>query len=340
MATLKLCVAAAIAPVALLCVASSASAQKGAKPTTTKIVRLDPRFDRLVPESAVLEKIAEGFTWTEGPVWSRKEGFLLFSDIPANAIVRWNQDRSTSVFLKPSGYTGTAPYEGPEPGSNGLAFDAAGRLVICEHGDRRVSRLERNGQKTTLADRYEGKRFNSPNDLAIRSNGDVYFTDPPYGLPKTFNDPRKEIGFNGVYRVSPQRVVTLLTRELNAPNGIAFSPDRKILYVGNSEAKRAIWMAYGVKSDGALDTGRIFYDATPWTKDARGVPDGMKVDTRGNLFATVPGGLHVFAPDGTHLGYFSFDASVSNCAFGDDGSTLYMTVSSTVYRIALRTKGY
>jgi gluconolactonase len=330
----------AIAAAGFVYSGSGAMAQRGAKPTTAKIVRLDPRFDRIVPQSAVLEKIAEGFTWVEGPAWNRKEGCLLFSDIPANAIMRWNPDGSTSVFQKPSGYTGTEPYKGPEPGSNGLAFDRQGRLTICEHGDRRVTRLEANGRKTVLADRYEGKRFNSPNDLAIRSNGDIYFTDPPYGLPGTFNDPAREIGFNGVYRIDSRGAVTLLTRELNAPNGIAFSPDEKTLYVSNSDPRRPVWMAYEVKRGGTLGAGRVFYDATPWLKEARGVPDGMKVDRSGNLFASGPGGMHVLAPDGKHLGYFTFGVSAANCAFGGDGSTLYIAVSTAVYRIALNTKGY
>lgn len=314
-------------------------AQHNAKPTSAKIVRLDPRFDKLVPKSAVLEKIAENLVWTEGPVWNRKDGYLLFSDIPNNAIMQWKPRGPLSVFLKPSGYTGTTPFEGTEPGSNALTYDSSGRLVMCEHGDRRVSRLEANGSKTTIADRYQGKRFNSPNDLVYKSNGDLYFTDPPYGLPKRFDDPHRELGFNGVFRVTPSGQVTLITKELNAPNGIAFSPDEKILYVSNSEARHAIWMAYDVKSDGTIGTGRIFYDATAWTKDGKGVPDGMKVDKGGNLFGSGPGGMHVFAPDGTHLGYFAFDVAASNCAFGNDGSTLYITVSSTVFRVSLSTKG-
>ncbi len=321
-----------------LCAADLA-AQRGARPASARIVRLDPRFDRLVPPTAALERIAEGFLWAEGPVWNRKEACLLFSDIPNNVVMRWTPGGTAAVFLKNSGYTGTKPYEGPEPGSNGLAYDSAGRLVLCEHGDRRIARLEADGRKTTLAGRYQGRRFNSPNDLVYKSNGDLYFTDPPYGLPKTFDDPQRELGFNGVFRLTPDGTVTLATRELNAPNGIAFSPDEKTLYVANSEPQRAIWMAYGVKADGTLGPGRIFFDATAWTKDGKGLPDGMKIDRSGNLFATGPGGFHVFAPDGTHLGSFAFDAAVSNCAWGNDGSTLYLTVSSTVYRIALATKG-
>lgn len=314
-------------------------AQHGAVPSSAKIVRLDPRFDKLVPPSAVLEKIAGGFQWTEGPVWNRKDGYLLFSDIPNNAVMQWKPGGKAGVFLKNSGYTGSKPYEGPEPGSNGLIYDSAGRLVLCEHGDRRIARLEADGRQTAIAGRYQGKRFNSPNDLVYKSNGDLYFTDPPYGLPKTFDDPQRELDYCGVFRVTPRGAVTLLAREIKAPNGIAFSPDEKILYISSSDPQHAIWMAYDVQDDGTLARGRVFFDATAWTRDGKGLPDGMKIDRAGNLFATGPGGLHVFAPDGTHLGAFAFDTAVSNCAWGNDGSVLYLTVSTTVYRIQLTTKG-
>ncbi|HVG38594.1 MAG TPA: SMP-30/gluconolactonase/LRE family protein, partial [Pyrinomonadaceae bacterium] len=267
-----------------------------------QIIRIDPRFDKLVPRDAKMEKLGEGFNWTEGPVWDRRKNYLLFSDIPSNSIFKWEEGKGISLFLKPSGYTGSAPFEGREPGSNGLTFDANGRLVLCEHGDRRVARLEEDGKKTTLADRYEGKRLNSPNDLVYKSNGDLYFTDPPYGLPKNFTDPRKELDFYGVYRLAKDGKLTLLTKELSAPNGLAFSPDEKTLYVANSDPQRAIWMAYDVKDDGTIANGRVFFDATAWAKTKKGLPDGMKVDKAGHLFATGPGGVHVFAPDGTHLG--------------------------------------
>ncbi len=307
--------------------------------TNGQIVRLDPRFDQLVPREAKLEKLADGYNWVEGPVWNRKEGYLLFSDIPSNSVYRWQEGKGTSLFLKPSGYTGQDPFEGREPGSNGLAYDTEGRLVLCEHGDRRVARLEADGSKTTLADRYEGKRLNSPNDLVFKSNGDLYFTDPPYGLPKTFEDPRRELDFCGVYRLSKDGLLTLLTKEIKAPNGIAFSPDEKTLYVASSDPNRAIWMAYEVKDDGTIANGRVFFDATPWVKGKKGLPDGMKVDQDGNLFATGPGGLHVFAPDGRHLGSIEMSVPTANCAWGDDGSTLYLTADKAIYRIKLTTKG-
>lgn len=304
-----------------------------------KIVRLDPRFDQLVPKDAVLEKIADGFTWVEGPVWDRERGYLLFSDIPNNSVFRWHEGKGASLFLKPSGYTGSAPFEGKEPGSNGLAFDSSGRLVLCQHGDRRIARLEKDGSRTILADRYQGKRLNSPNDLVFRWNGDLYFTDPPFGLPGTFNDPAKELDFSGVYRLTKDGRLMLLTKELDAPNGIAFSPDEKILYVSNANPRRAIWMAYRVKDDGTIADGRVFYDATPWAALKKGAPDGMKVDREGNLFAAGPGGLHVFAPDGTLLGSIELDAATSNCAWGEDGSVLYITANGAIHRIRLNTRG-
>jgi len=316
-----------------------AAQEKSSSSPAIKIVRLDPRFDKLMPRNAALEKLAGGFTWVEGPVWDRKGGYLLFSDIPSNSIFKWQEGSGISLFLKPSGYTGSAPFEGREPGSNGLAFDSAGRLVLCEHGDRRVARLEADGRKTTLADRYEGKRLNSPNDLVFKSNGDLYFTDPPYGLPKTFNDPRRELPFCGVYRLSTDGKLTLLTKEITAPNGIAFSPDERTLYVASSDPNRAIWMAYDVKGDGTIGNGRVFFDATAWVKTQKGLPDGMKVDQQGNLFATGPGGLHIFAPDGTRLGSIETGVATANCGWGNDGSMLYITADTTLYRVKLSTKG-
>jgi gluconolactonase len=308
--------------------------------STDAFARRDPRFDQLVPRDAVLEKLADGYHWVEGPVWNRQENYLLFSDIPSNSIYKWQEGKGVSLFLKPSGYTGSAPFEGREPGSNGLAFDGQGRLVLCEHGDRRVARLEADGRKTTLADRYAGKRLNSPNDLVFKSNGDLYLTDPPYGLPKTFDDPRRELDFCGVYRLTPAGKLTLLTKEIKAPNGIAFSPDEKILYVASSDPNRAIWTAYEVKDDGTIANGRVFFAATAWVKEGKkGLPDGMKVDQAGNLFATGPGGVHLFAPDGTHLGSIETGVATANCGWGDDGSVLYITADKAIHRLHLSTKG-
>jgi gluconolactonase len=313
--------------------------EKGSSAALGKIVRIDPRFDRLVPPGVGLEKVAGGFAWVEGPAWNRKGSYLLFSDIPNNTVFKWQEGAGISLFLKPSGYTGTVSFQGREPGSNGLTFDSAGRLVICEHGDRRISRVEADGRKTTLVDRYEGKRLNSPNDLVFASSGDLYFTDPPFGLPKAFDDPQKELDFSGVYRLSRSGALTLLTKEIRAPNGIALSPDEKTLYVSNADPSRAVWLAYDLRGDGRLGSKRVFFDATAWTTTKKGVPDGMKVDREGNLFAAGPGGIHIFAPDGRHLGSIEIGGLTSNVAWGDDGSMLYITADKAVYRIRLTTKG-
>jgi gluconolactonase len=300
-------------------------------------VRLDRRFDALVPPDAKLEKIADGFAWVEGPVWNRAGGYLLFSDIPNNSVIKWKEGEGTSLFLKPSGYTGKEPFPGREPGSNGLTFDRSGRLVLCEHGDRRITRLEADGSKTTLVDRYQGKRLNSPNDVVFKSNGDMYFTDPPFGLPGSFEDPNKELDFQGVYRLSTDGTLTLLTRDLKAPNGIAFSPDEKILYL--SDSARRVWMAFDVKEDGTLAAGRVLLDASELGKDKPGVPDGLKLDRKGNLFGGAPGGLYVIAPDGTLLGRIDFGVATGNCAWGEDGSTLFITSNTAIYRLRLSTQG-
>jgi gluconolactonase len=304
-----------------------------------QIVRVDARFDKLVPSDAKVEKLADGFTWVEGPIWKRDGQYLLFSDIPANSVHKWQEGKGVSLFLKPSGYTASAPFAGKEPGSNGLTLDAAGRLVLCQHGDRRIARLEKDGRQTVLADRYEGKRINSPNDLVFKSNGDLYFTDPPFGLPKAFGDPRKELPFQGVYRVSKDGQVSLLIKNLKAPNGIAFSPDEKILYVSDVDPNRAAWWAYDVKDDGTVTNGRIFFDATRWRKDPFFGPDGLKVDKNGNLFGARPGGISVFAPDGTHLGNIEIGGPTSNLNWGNDGSVLYITGGSAIYRLRTKTKG-
>jgi len=304
-----------------------------------RIVRLDARFDRLVPRGAALEKVADGFTGVGGPAWDRSRGSLLFSDIPKNSVFEWRDGIGVRLAVKPSGYTGSAPFQGREPGSNGLAFDPEGRLVLCEHGDRRIARLEADGRKITLADRYHGKRLNSPNDLVFKSDGDLYFTDPPFGLPKAFDDPQKELDFSGVYRLTPKGQLTLLTRDLKAPNGIAFAPSERVLYVSNADRTHAVWMAYDVRPDGTLAGGRMFFDATAWTKTKKGAPDGMKVDGEGHLFAAGPGGVHVFAPDATHLGSLELDVAPSNVGWGNDGSVLYIAASTTIYRIRLGTTG-
>ncbi|MEO8427838.1 MAG: SMP-30/gluconolactonase/LRE family protein, partial [Verrucomicrobiota bacterium] len=271
-------------------------------PTFGTIERNDSALDKLLPPDAKIEKLAEGFSWAEGPVWSPVAHCVYFSDVPRNVVYKWKEgDTAATVFLQPSGYTGSKP-RGGEPGSNGLVLDAKGRMVLCQHGDRRIARRELDGKMTRLVDYYNWRRFNSPNDAVYKSNGDLYFTDPPYGLEGNNNDPKKELMINGVYRLSKAGKVTLLTAELTFPNGIAFSPDEKTLYVAVSDPQHAVWMAYDVETDGTIANGRIFFDSTAMTKDKKGLPDGLKVDKAGNLFATGPGGVLVFSPDGKHLG--------------------------------------
>ena len=309
-------------------------------PTFGSIERKDPRLDKLIPADSKLEKLAEGFNWSEGPIWISEGKYLLFSDVPENTIFKWKEgDKSASVFMKPSGYTGNVP-RGGEPGSNGLTVDSQGRLCACDHGDRRLWRLEKDGTKTTLADKYNGKRFNSPNDLCFKTNGDIYFTDPPYGLVKNWDDPARELDVCGVYRVSTDGKVTLLTGELVRPNGIAFSPDEKILYVAQSDGQKPIIMAYDVKDDGTISNGRVFFDAKPLSKQGKkGAPDGLKVDKDGNLWATGPGGVLIIAADGTHLGTIETGQATANCNWGDDGSVLYITADMFLGRIKTSTKG-
>jgi gluconolactonase len=308
-----------------------------------RIERLDPSLDSLIAPDAKIEILADGYDWSEGPVWIKDGGFLLFSDVPQNVIHRWKQGEGAKPFLKPSGYTGTVP-RGGEMGSNGLTLDSSGRLVICQHGDRRVARMDApftapKPTFTTLADKFDGKRFNSPNDVIFHSNGDMYFTDPPYGMEKQFEDPKREIPYQGVYRRDRQGTVTLLTRDMTRPNGLAFSPDEKKLYVAQSDPAAAIWRVFDVTPDGSLGANKVLLDVTPMVKTRTGLPDGMKVAANGTLFASGPGGILVISPEGKHLGTIMTGQATANCAFGDDGSTLYMTADMFLMRVRLKTKG-
>jgi gluconolactonase len=305
-----------------------------------EIERLDPTFDELISPDVDLEKLAEGCEWAEGPVWSRQQACLLFSDIPRNSVNKWDEKKGLSLFLRPSGYTGKKPREG-EPGSNGLLFDAQDRLVLCQHGDRRIARLEGKNKFVTLAAKYQGKRLNSPNDGAFKSNGDLYFTDPPYGLEGGEDDPARELDFCGVYRLTAKGKLTLATDELTRPNGIAFSPDEKRLYVAQSDPEEPIWKVFDVADDGALSGGRVFFDASDLAKDEnnKGVPDGLKVDEKGHVFATGPGGVLVFSPEGKHLGTLRTGQATANCGWGGNGSTLYITADMYLMRIKTKTRG-
>jgi len=315
------------------------AALSGDRRTTGRFERALPGFDRLVPRDAVIEVLAEGFRWSEGPVWDRDGGRLLFSDVPSNVVHAWSEKAGLSTFLKPSGYTGPEGGGGREPGANGLAFDAKGRLVLCQHGDRRISRLE-GGRFVPLVERFEGKRFNSPNDLVVGTDGALYFTDPPYGLTKTFEDPGREIGWNGVYRLAPDGRVSVLVKDLKAPNGIGLSPDGRTLYVGQSDGARPVVMAYELAKNGTVSNGRVFFDTTPLRKNGPGAPDGLKVDRDGNVFTTGPGGVVVLSPRGEYLGTIVTGVPTANCGFGDDdGSTLYITANNTLCRVRTTTKG-
>ena len=301
-----------------------------------KVVRLSSELDRIVPRGARLEKLAGGFRFTEGPVW-HPDGYLLFSDPNANTIYRWSPEGTVSVFRTKSGYTGVDIGRYHQPGSNGLTLDPEGLLTINEHGNRRVTRLERTGRITVLADRYEGKRLNSPNDLVYRSDGSLYFTDPPFGLPGAFDDPAKELPFSGVYRVA-DGAVTLLTRELRGPNGLAFSPDEKYLYIGNWDLERKVLMRYEVYPDGTLGQGQVFHD---FTADREPVAlDGIKVDIEGHVYVSAPGGVWILSPAGKTLGRIVPPEHDANFTFGDsDGRTLYLTASTGLYRIRVGVPG-
>jgi gluconolactonase len=311
--------------------------------TIGHVDRFDPGLDNLLAKDARIEVLCGGFEWAEGPVWVPEKankfgGHVLFSDIPHNAVMKWQEGTGVSVFMKPAGYTGVADY-GKEPGSNGLALDAKGRLVLCEHGDRRISLLTRGGGKTTLADRWQGKRLNSPNDLAIRANGDIFFTDPIYGLPQRADDPMREIDFCGVYRLEPNGKVTLQYNGMSRPNGIAFSPDQRTLYVANSDGKDPVWRAFPVKADGSLGEPRPFFDASKESRIKSGGGDGLKVDRVGNLFATGPGGVLVLSAKGKLLGRIVTGERIANVGWGNDGTVLYLTSDMYLCRIQTKTRG-
>jgi len=307
----------------------------------SKIERLDPALDALIDPNARIEKLADGFAWTEGPVWRRDKGYLLFSDIPHNTVWKWNQAEGLSIYMRPAGYAfGTNP-PGRELGTNGLTFDKSGTLVVADHGNRGISRWNDSlFTRTVVVDRFEGKRFNSPNDLVWAPNGDLYFTDPSYGLRGLNKDPAKELPFNGVFRLLASGELSVVTRDLTFPNGVGLSPDGKILYIGISDPENPYVMAYDVPADGKFGKGRIFVDGRARVQQKlQGSFDGLKVDAQGNVWTTSPGGIMIITPDGKHLGTIVPGDVVANLAFGDDGSTLYMTVNHQLMRVRTKTKG-
>jgi gluconolactonase len=304
-----------------------------------EIIRKDPALDAIVPPNPKIFKLAEGFKFTEGPVWDRQGGFLLFSDPNNNRIYKYSPEENGQllVFREKSGYEGADIAEYSQPGSNGLTFDQEGRLTINQHGNRRVVRLEPDGQLTVLADKFDGKRLNSPNDLVYRSDGTLYFTDPPFGLPKFFKDPRKELPFSGVFAAKDGKIM-LVSKDLTGPNGLAFSPDEKFFYLDNWDDHKKIVMRYEVNADGTLKNGKVFFDMTSaGTEDAL---DGMKIDKAGNLYVSGPGGLWILSPEGKHLGTIIPPKHPHNFAWGDaDGKTLYMCARSGLYRMKLNIEG-
>ena len=304
------------------------------KQTVGKIISLDPKFYELIDSNATIEVLADGFGWSEGPVWIKDGNYLLFSDVKKNIIFKWKEGEGATPYFQPSGYTGSGKYS-DEPGSNGLILNNMGELVACEHGDRRVSAMSlQTKAKRTLTDNYKGKKLNSPNDIIQKSNGDYYFTDPPYGLPG-----QKSTEVLGVYRLAKNGAVTLLIENLT-PNGLAFSPDEKILYVNQSLPDKAYIYAYDVKDDGTLVNGRLFFDATPMVKQGLpGLPDGLKVDKKGFIFSTGPGGVLVLSPQGKLLGRIDTLQPTANCAWGNNGSVLYITANNLLCRIQTTTKG-
>ncbi len=300
-----------------------------------KIEVVDEAFKELVDPDTKMMVIAEGFRWSEGPVWNKANKAFRFSDVPRNKIWQIDMKDGLKVFMDPSGYEGDSSEK--ESGTNGLAYDAKGRLIACDHGNRRVYRLEDDGKtKTTLADKFEGKRFNSPNDLVIKSTGEIFFTDPPYGLK---DESKREMGFFGVFCLKPDGTVELVTKELERPNGIALSPDEKTIYVAQSHKPAAVYMKYQIKDDGTYSEGEVLYDTKAFVeKGDPGMPDGLKIDVKGNLWATGPGGVLVISPEGKLLGRIITATPTANCTFMENGKKLVMTAGKSIVVMDTKTK--
>jgi gluconolactonase len=299
---------------------------------------IDDELSEIIVPGSGVEIVAAGFDWTEGPLWVEGVG-LLFCDIPPNKIYKWTKQNGHELFLHPSGYTGSTP-RGGEMGSNGLLLDADGNLVLCQHGDRRLAKMsaplsEPRPVYETIIDNYLGRKLNSPNDACFDKHGNLYFTDPPYGLEMRMEDPSKELDFQGVYRFSAESQLVLLTDELSRPNGIALSPDEQTLYVANSDPEKAIWMAYSLDGEGKITDTQVFYDVTGFVGSEAGLPDGLKVDKRGNIFASGPGGIWIFNDSGKVLGKIKTGQATSNCAFGQGGTALFISADMYVMKVAL-----
>ena len=305
-----------------------------------KIITYDKTLNKIVDEQVKIEILAEGFEWAEGPVWLKTENKLLFSDIPNNCIYEWSEKNGLKLYLKPAGYLGEKP-RGGEPGSNGLLLNAANELVLCQHGERRMAKMKSNLANPkpdfeTLADNFEGKKLNSPNDAVYHKNGDLYFTDPPYGLEFRMDDPAKELDFQGVYKVNRNGELTLLTKNMTRPNGIAFSADYKKLYLANSDPENAVWMVYDVTKKGLLENGKVFFDVSDKNTAVNGNPDGLKIHKNGWIFATGPEGVLIFTPEGKHLGSIYTGSKTANCAFNTNYSELYITADNYLLRVKLK----
>ncbi len=307
--------------------------------TIGSIERLDPAIDNLISSTALIEILAEGYDWSEGPVWVAKENMLLFSDVPKNTIYKWTEKNGAEVYLTPSGFTGQSTTS-REPGSNGLIIHHDS-LILCQHGNRQMAKMNASladpkPEFITLANTYNEKRFSSPNDAVFRSNGDLFFTDPPYGLPKQSDDPDKEQPHNGVYKVTPAGVVSLLVDTLTRPNGIILMPGEKKLIVANSDPEKAIWYEFEINEKDSLTNARIFYNATPHLKTDNGLPDGLKADSKGNIFASGPGGIWIFDSSGRALGRLRIPALAANCALSPDEKSLYITADMYLLRVKMR----
>ena len=309
--------------------------------TTGTIIQYDETLNSIIDTSAKPEIIAEGYEWSEGPLWIEKHNMLLFSDVPANTVYKWTAEKGAEVYLKPSGYTGSTPSKCKEPGSNGLTLDAAGNLVLCQHGDRQMGRMDAPLDKPatkyiTLANKFEGKRFNSPNDCVYNSAGELFFTDPPYGLfTQDDTDSAKEIKHNGVYKVKKDGTVILLVDSITRPNGLAFLPGEKQLIIACSDPAKPVWYIYDVVND-TLTNGKIFFDASGHDSKWKGLPDGFKVNKQGIVFAKGPGGVYIFNSGGKKLGLLHFDEATSNCALSTDEKTLFVTNDMYVLKIRLK----